>query len=453
MTAQFSLAKRLLLWISVPLLVASMATVAMAFAYAWHEIEEVYDAQLVHSSKVLLQLIELGMLKHNDRSPRLDGENLELQHKYEKKTAFRVWRDDALVLASQNTTDFADAGQARPGFSDRTINGVRWRFFVFADAANRIRVETSERYDIRYELSWQLMMALVTPGLFFVPIIFLLVWLGVRGSLRPLVKLSADVDRRGTDDLTPIQPHALPHEVSPLVTALNRLFTRIEASFRREREFTDHAAHELRTPLAAMKTQTQVLLRKATRVPELREGLENLQAAIDRSTHLVQQLLALARLQNEHLPRSELCLSCCVDDIIDQYASLAAQKNIHITRHIAAHVKTQGHEESLAILIRNLLDNAIKYSDAGGGIQVSLSSAGVLQITDTGPGLSDEDKGRVFGRFIRADQSGQSGSGLGLTIAGWIAAAHGLLIELKDNEPHGLIAELRPFEELRAGQS
>lgn len=452
MTGQFSLAKRLLLWISVPLLVASVATVVLAFVYAWHEIEEVYDAQLVHSAKVLLQLTEVGLRENADQSPRLDGENLELQHKYEKKTAFRAWRNGALIIASQNAVNFGSEPRAPPGFSDRIIDGARWRFFVFSDTANLIRVETSERYDIRYELTWQLMLALVTPGLVFVPVIFLLVWLGVRGSLKPLVKLSADVDRRGSDDLTPIEPHALPQEVSPLVIALNRLLNRIEASFRREREFTDHAAHELRTPLAAMKTQTQVLLRKAKLTPDLREGLENLQSAIDRSTHLVQQLLALARLQNEHLPKSSVCLSRCVDDVVDQFVGLAAQKKIRLTRDIAADVTVEGHEESLTILIRNLLDNAVKYSDAGGHVHVWLSNVGVLQITDTGPGLSDQDKGRVFGRFIRADRSGQSGSGLGLSIASWIAAAHGVLIELKDNEPHGLIAELRPPEELGARQ-
>ncbi|MCD8496861.1 MAG: ATP-binding protein [Alphaproteobacteria bacterium] len=301
----------------------------------------------------------------------------------------------------------------------------------------------SERYDIRIELIIQLMSSLLIPAISFIPVIFLIIWVGVRKVLQPVIKISADVDRRGSEDLSPIAGDMLPQEIAPLVQATNRLFNRIEESFRREREFTDHAAHELRTPLAAMKTQTQVLIKKASHMPEYAEGLRNLEASINRAAHLVEQLLSLARLQNEGLPKEETDISECLQDVLTEIMPRALEKNIHIHADIIEGLKIYGHSASLDILLGNLLDNAVKYTAEGGRIDVSLSDEGYLIIADTGPGLSDEDKMRVFERFVRADKTGQSGSGLGLSIAKWIAETHNIDILLKDNHPHGLVVEMK----------
>lgn len=439
--APLSLRRQLLVWITAPVLIAGFLIAMMAFAFSWHEIEEVYDAQLVHSAKVLLQLAEHEVNDNGSKAINLGTENPNLRHRYEKKMAFRLWYNDLLVTQSTNAENFGSF-EAPPGFSDQKINGKPWRFFVFIDESNNLRVETSERYAIRYELIGQLMMSLIVPALLFIPTIMLAVWLGVRRSLRPLLSLSQSVDHRHATDLTPIDGISVPAEVTPLVYALNRLLARLAESFNREREFTDHAAHELRTPLAAMKTQTQVLLKKAANIPECRDGLNNLHATIIRATHLVEQLLSMARLQHENLPLTTTDMAECVREAVDIVDAAAREKNIAVTLSIPETMPMHGHSDSLIMMIRNIVDNAVKYTPRGGHVAINLTP-GTLIISDNGPGLSDIDKARVFERFIRADKSGQPGSGLGLSIAKWIADIHKGTITLSDNTPHGLIVTVQ----------
>ncbi|MBI2233935.1 MAG: hypothetical protein HYU57_02870 [Micavibrio aeruginosavorus] len=351
--------------------------------------------------------------------------------------AFRIWHGGTLVLLSDAAGNFGDF-HAPAGFSDQKINGKPWRFFVLDDAGKDLRVEVSERYAIRYELIGQLIISLIAPAALFVPVIFIVVWFGVRRSLIPIERLSRAVDDRRPDDLVPIPPGDAPQEILPLIQAINRLFIRIAESFQREREFTDHAAHELRTPLAAMKTQAQVLMKKASNLPELAGGLENLNASIDRATHLVEQLLSLARLQHESLPFARVNLSSCLRVVIGEIAPISAAKAQKLTLSIVDDICVQGHEASLAILIRNILENAVKYTPDNGVIDVRLASNGALRIADTGPGLSEADKERAFKRFVRIDKTGQPGSGLGLSIAEWVATAHRARLRMEDNFPHGL---------------
>ncbi len=238
----------------------------------------------------------------------------------------------------------------------------------------------------------------------------------------------------------------MPQEIAPLVMALNRLFTRLNDSFTREREFTDHAAHELRTPLAAMKTQTQVLIKKARDIPECTNGLKNLQSSINRATHLLEQLLSLARLQHEKLPQDKTDLAELLRECVDDLTPCAHSKNITINKDITKQCLIMAHANSIEILLNNLLDNAIKYTPSGSDIFVNLSPDGVLSISDTGAGLNDDDKQKVFERFVRVDKTGQNGSGLGLSIVKWIADAHGLHVLLQDNTPNGLVVTIKTHD-------
>lgn len=438
----YSIRKRLLLWISTPILIASFLIMLLAFFFSAQEIEEVYDAQLVHTAKTLLQFTEGDLRSAHQKSPSYGEEIAAIEHKYERKTAFRIWRGDDLLIQSIEAKEFTGL-EVPAGFSDQMVDGKSWRFFVLLSPSDRLRVETAERYDIRYELVTQLMLSLGIPMTILIPSLLAIVWVGIRKSLKPLVILSQTVDTRDTDDLNPIDRSDIPHEAGPLVQALNGLFIRISESFRREREFTDHAAHELRTPLAAMKTQTQVLMKKAVAVPGCQDGLDNLNSTIDRTTHLLEQLLSLARLQNEKFPLSQINLSECVEEAVSAIQDKIKEKAQSLSISLAPNILIKGHADSLYILIRNLLDNAVKYTPAGGGIMVQLGTDAILTISDTGPGISDEDKKRVFNRFVRVDKSGQTGSGLGLSIVQWIAEAQDIILSLKDNTPKGLSVELK----------
>lgn len=444
MTQTYSLRKRLFKGIGLPLGAAVLLILTIAYFSAWQEIDEVYDAQLVHSAKVLLQLTQHEILE--DEGFHLGMENPNLEHKYETKIGFRIWEGGTIIAQSPNTLAFGKL-EGLPGFSDQWVGKDKWRVFVYLDAENKIKIEVSEKYSIRFELILLLMGALLWPLLLLLPAIFAIVWYVVRLSLKPLEQISEDVDSRNIDDLSPLVPRTIPAEIAPLVSALDALLQRLGESFRHEREFTDHAAHELRTPLAAMKTQTQVLIKKAKDMPECQESLDNLLASIDRATHLVEQLLSLARLQNETFPMKAMNLTECLHDCIQDIRECAAQKHIIVTSDIADEVYINGHEDSLVILFGNLLENAIKYSPAGGAVKISLGSDGQVSVCDNGNGLTSEDKQQVFKRFVRADKTGQSGSGLGLSICEWIAAAHDTKVILHDNHPRGLnvILQFKPL--------
>lgn len=436
-----SLRRRLLVAITIPVLISGLLISLMSFLFSWHEIAEVYDAQMAHTAHVLIDLVEDDIKSGNAHLREDRNDSLEMQHRYERKTGYRLWHKDVLILESLRARDFGNF-RAPEGFSNQELAGKPWRFFVHHDPERDITVEISQRYAIRYELINQLMLSLLIPAFIFLPVILTLIWLAAGKSLQPLMRLSADVDKRHSDDLTPITTDTVPKEALPLAHAMNRLLARIHDSFIREREFTDHAAHELRTPLAAMKTQTQVLLKKSSDNPQLKDGLENLGAAIERAAHLIDQLLSLARLQNERLPLARTNLSECLIDIVSDLDNVARSRNLSIDTDIASPVVVNGHADSLMILLRNFIDNAIKYTPAGGHIHVSLTPAGTLIIRDNGPGLTEEQKKAAFDRFVRFDKTGQTGSGLGLSIASWIAGAHRIPIHLEDSSPHGLTVRM-----------
>lgn len=431
----YSLRNRLITWITIPIIITILAVLVFSYVSARHEIEEVYDAQLVHSAKVLLQLTQHEIVE--DEEFDLGVESVDLQHRYERNLGFRIWAKDKLVTQSAASRIFKNF-DARPGFSNHIINDEEWRFFVYLDPMQDIKVEVSEHYEIRFEMIFELMLSLIIPALLALPFIFSIIWFGVRQVLKPVIAISTDVDARGSDDLSALSDKKLPEEVAPLIHALNALFVRLDQSFKYEREFTDHAAHELRTPLAAMKTQTQVLLKKAADMPDCESGLNNLKNAIERAIHMVEQLLVLARLQHENQPKVKLDLSLLLIDIINDLAINAQNKNITINTSIAQSVIVYGNENSIAILLNNIISNAIKYTPINGCVDVLLMPEGVLTISDTGSGIDDKDKKKVFERFVRADKTGQSGSGLGLAIAKWIANANDLQIQLADNTPNGL---------------
>ena len=432
-----SLKKRLLVFISIPVLIAGFLIAIMSFLFSWHEITEVYDAQMAHSARILIDLTE-DDIDSNDYQIRHAADTApDIQHRYERKTGYRVWYREKLILESLRTHDFG-AFRAPEGFSNQRLKDKPWRFFVYKDPVKDITVEISQRYAIRYELINQLMLSLLIPAFLFVPLILTLIWWATGKSLQPLTQLSKAVDSRHSDDLSEIRVENAPTEVAPLTDAMNRLLHRMEESFRREREFTDNAAHELRTPLAAIKTQTQVLARKQANQPDIKDGFDNLNATIDRTHHLVEQLLSLARLQNQTFELSRLDLSECLLQEIHELTPLSAKKDQSLNIDIADHVVVMGHIDTLSMLLRNLIDNAIKYTPDNGTIDISLTPQGYLSITDTGPGIPEKDKARVFERFVRNDKTGKTGSGLGLSIASWIAGMHNVHIDIQDNQPHGL---------------
>jgi len=424
-----------------PILLLFVVVGGVALFSADDEIGEVTDAQLAHSAKILLQLAEYEANRHSLEKVELGTEQPKLIHSYEDNLIFRLWKEDHLILQSNGSERFKDL-DVSTGFSDQTIAGDLWRFLVFLDQASGIKVEIAEKNTVRDELVTNILVGFLIPLSIFIPLLLFIVWLAIHKGFNRLVTISQTVDQRESNDFTEIDLGGVPQEIQPLIKALNRLFQRIENSFDRERAFTDNAAHELRTPLAAMKTQTQVLLLKLENQPEYRESLDNLHATIDRAAHMVEQLLSFSRLQTVNTKFEIVNFSEITEETLRYITPSALEKGVNIEADLVPDVKLRGDANAFAVMIRNLVHNAIKYTPEHGHINLSLGVEDqqvILRVTDTGPGIKGDKKERVFERFYRINKNDGIGSGLGLSMVKWVCDVHGAKIVLADNTPTGLV--------------
>jgi signal transduction histidine kinase len=270
--------------------------------------------------------------------------------------------------------------------------------------------------------------SLVWPLAAAVPALALAIWLGVGAGLRPLGELRRELARRGPADLAPLDARRAPAEIEPLVAELNRLFGRIGETLERERRLTADAAHELRTPLAVLSTQAQVARRAASDAAR-NEALEAIVAGSERAARLIEQMLTLARLESGQgegaLQRAEL--RELARAVIAEAAPRALQKSLDIALEDGPPVELACHAPLLAVLVRNLVDNAVRYTPAGGRVRVTVAGdarAARLEVTDDGPGVPAQELGRLGERFHRLAAADESGSGLGLSIVLRIAELH-----------------------------
>jgi signal transduction histidine kinase len=282
-----------------------------------------------------------------------------------------------------------------------------------------------EAREAREEIAEALGKALVWPLATALPALALAIWLGVGSGLRPLRELRAQLARRSADDLAPLDDRRAPREIEPLVAELNRLFGRIGEALQRERRLTADAAHELRTPLAVLSTQAQVA-RGASTDAARNEALDALVAGAARAARLIEQMLTLARLEagQPAEPAQRVALGELARQVIAEAAPRAVEKDIDISLEEAAPAQIQGHASLLAVLVRNLVDNAVRYTPPGGRVLVTLQGAN-LTVADNGPGVPAAELGRLGERFHRLAPPGESGSGLGLSIVLRIAELHG----------------------------
>lgn len=396
------------------------------------EIDRLFDAQLAQSAQVLL-----GTTRHelHERIEHGDDE-ISTAHEYEQKLAFQIWDEKNLLLRS-STAPVIAMSQASEGYSESLINGEQWRVLTRWDARHEFMIQVAEPLAGRESLAHHITLKMLLPTFIALPVLVILIWFGVGAGLRPLQLLKREIKQRTANHLEPVAMAGVPEEVTPLVKALNDLFARLEEAFEGERRFTADAAHELRTPLAALKIQAQVAMR-STDVEVRHAALENVLRGVDRATRIVEQLLTLARVDPESTAAGykQVDLASLVAPVIRDLAQQAHAKQIEISLEEGNICKVFGDEVQLSLLLRNLLDNAIRYTPVGGRVTVSvLNVDGIrLEVRDTGPGIPAAERAHVLQRFYRITGSGEEGSGLGLSIVSRIAELHGASLELKDNE-------------------
>lgn len=426
----------------------------MAYQRAFQEVEEVFDAGLSQSVQVLLTLAEdqaLGpgdsmvLQDHRDRQELYNVPHKDLTeyfvvgdevvgHRYETKLAFQIWRGDELRLRSLTAPEIPMAD--RIGYTDQSFGNKDWRVFGYRDPVDGIVVYVAEQKDIRAELADYFTRDTLMPLIIALPVLGIVLWGGVRNGLLPLQRFAKDVAQRRAEDANPLDATQAPNEVRSVAVSINGLFSRVAKALDRERRFTADAAHELRTPLASLKTQAQVALRSRND-EERNAALQKIVSGVDRATHLVEQMLTLARLE----PGASEAMFEKVDlvQVAKEVAiELDAQAN---SKHIDLGVASEGEQAvtikanriAVAIMIRNLIDNAIRYTPEGGVVDVTLRNTegnSELTVTDSGPGIAEIERERVLDRFYRG-QSGAvaTGCGLGLSIVQRIVDLHRAKLE------------------------
>jgi len=430
-----SLRARLLWLLGAAIALAVAVQAGIAYRTARAEADELFDFQMQQMALSLRTGLPLAV---TPGGLAVDGEALE-------GFVVQVWTLDGLPIFRSGVRALPE--RAVLGFSNLAAGGSTWR--VFAVASRSHVIEVAQDMAVRRAMAGKLALRTIAPIALMAPVLLLLMGWAVGSSLAPLARARDQVATRRADDLTPVGDEGLPDEVRPLIAELNLLFARLQQAFAAQQSFVADAAHELRSPLAALRLQAQAIGR-ATDVPARERAVERLLAGIDRATRLVEQLLVLARQQAsaaQGTPAQPVSLAEIAQlEIADATtAARAAQLDLGLVQADAAPIA--GHREALRILLRNLIDNAIKYTPAGGRIDVAVQRDGtqlVLMVDDSGPGIAADDRARVLDRFYRVAGTEAPGSGLGLAIVKAVAELHGATLRL-DAAPQlgGLSVQLR----------
>jgi signal transduction histidine kinase len=325
------------------------------------------------------------------------------------------------------------------GYADVRVAGGSWRTYGLQTLDGVIQIAQPLR--VREAFARGAALRVVIPLLLLLPLLGAAIVGVVGNGLRPLRRVATEVQRRDVHSLTPLATERLPQEVAPLIDALNRLLLRLHAAFQAQRAFVADAAHELRSPLTAVRLELQ-LLDRAPDEAARHEARANLGAAVDRAIHLVEQLLTLARSEprEEAGEWSRIPLEQATADGIADANALAVARRIDLGLE-AEPAAVQGDRDALRVLVRNLVDNAVRYTPEGGQVRVSThqqASGATLEVVDTGPGIPLSDRERAFDRFYRRSNAPEGGSGLGLAIVKAIADRHGAQIRLDDAPGGGL---------------
>jgi two-component system sensor histidine kinase QseC len=414
----------LLLSLSVALVWAGM--LAWTYVATREEVGDQADARLEEGARTIM-LLDLPKLAALASAPSGDDDDDD----DDVQLRFQVWdRSGTLRLRSRGAPDVA----FRPGAGHAMVkhNNYAWHTYALRDPAEGYQVRVFERPGVRGRLVNETAQRMAQVLLVGLPALALLAWISIGYGLRPLRRVSDAIALRDAGKLDAIDVADTPAEVQPLVDALNRLLRRLSASMAHERAFTADAAHELRTPLAAIKIQAEVAL-AAVDAAERSHAMRQIIQGVNRTTHLVRQLLLLARLDQpvDKSAGQPVDLARLAADSAARYAGAALDKGIDLALDAAAGCIVHGDPVALAVMVDNLIDNAVKYGSAGGKIDVLVRHRPpALAVLGDGPAIDPATQARLRDRFYRAEGNAAEGSGLGLSIVDKIAQAYGASLAL-----------------------
>lgn len=444
-----SIRRRLSLGVFLIILLACSLGAAKGYFDARREVNEFLDAQLAQSAHALLELGSHELYEQLAFNAGIKAPRKEFKpqiHPYEQHVAFQIWSVEGHLAVRSPSAPETPLVEVDNQFLDRIVGVEQWRVFSIADKESGVRVQVGEHYDQREVLSNEVASRLLTPLFVSLPLIVIMIWIWIGRAMRPLNKVAAEIAQREPENLQPVTTQGVPQEAMPMVDALNVLLDRVHVAYDNVRLFTANAAHELRTPLAAIKVDSQVALR-AEKDDERLAAMRRVERGVGRATSLVEQLLTLTRLEPDAAAseKEAVHLHKLAEELIAELAPAAIRKQVEVSLDDADCCVVSGNPGMLGMLIRNLVENAIRYTPPSGRVDVSLVSVDNtvrLRVADSGPGIPEAERDKVFARFYRGrEHEGENkvnGTGLGLAIVERICELHRARIELGESSLHGL---------------
>lgn len=416
-----SLRIRLLLLLGVAIVVSTAVLFVTSFRAAMREANNLFD---YHMEQMALALQDSAFQQAEWYKPST-GDTSDFDF------VIQIWTDDGVrVYQSRPYRNLPEQGAL--GYSNVTLDNGDWRVYGVQNGTRVIQVaqKTDVRRDRAISLAMHALWSVIPVSL----VLFGVVWWVVTAALSPLNRIGQDLANRNADSLAPVSDKGVPREVSLLVAELNSLLGRMSQALQSQQRFVADAAHELRSPLTALKLQVQTLARAKDDTARA-QAVARLQGGVDRASRLVEQLLALARQDplSETGEQKPIVLTTCIEQAAGDVAPIAMQRHIQLEYGAYTHAQTIGDAESVRVLVRNLLDNAVRYTPEHGRVRIDLTTddtAARLTVQDSGPGIPDEDRARIFDRFYRVPGTSPTGSGLGLAIVKAIAERHDASVSL-----------------------
>lgn len=448
-----TLRSKLLLRLIVVSIILVGGTAWLGYEDVNYETRELFDAQLARSARLILSLAQAqnGDSGFSKIQEYLDENGLSVMYIdfeekdedqetdaniYETKLAFQIWDNEGNLVVKSYNAPIEPMSATTHGFEETVIANHNWRTFSLQSQNGNYKCITAERLDVRNDLIKKISSDLIYLFIILIPALAVILFISIHRSLLSLQQLATQIDRRSGDnlDLIPIENEYT--EITTIKSAINHLLKRLKDTLAREKRITSDAAHELRTPLAAIRLHTE-LAKNAKTKQQQNESLNQIISGVDRTTHLVEQLLALARLDPDLLANdfTRIDLSLLVVEESALLSPLAIKKNIDISFEQKATAFIQGNDPSLCLLVRNLLTNAIAYTPVGGRISISLSRDEYhtfLSVEDNGLGIAEKDRERVLERFYRVENHQTPGCGIGLSIVARVVQIHHGKLHLLD---------------------
>ena len=438
-----SISKRLFLILVLTTSLVWLSAVVWIFLSTRAEVERVLDARLMEAGRMVASLISRQEIDADPGRPVTAGVPVRAHGAYDRQLSCQIWSLQGVLLSRSDAAPEEKLSEQEDGISETVIDGERWRVYAITNADLGVRVLVGDNLSMRDHLVNDVIRGLLLPALLIVPVLAVLIWLSVRRGLEPLRKIAGDLEARPASDLSPIGDVGTAREIVPVLQSLNGLFARVAGLRERERNFTAFAAHELRTPLAGLKTQAQVALASDDRAIR-DQALRQIVVGVDRTGRLARQLLDMSAIEALDQPekRGVVRPAPVLRSLAAELADPIRQVRVEVAPELEA-VELRIEPELFALAARNLMENAVNHSPPGGVVRCRVAGepeAGQIIIEDEGPGIPEEELPRVTERFFRGRNKAPVGSGLGLAIVELALGRSGWKLQLKNRDAGGLRA-------------